>query len=247
MELGYNEYREFVGSIVSKERLDSFKRNNIYNGILEHVSREQGQLYYDLSKKEFQVTDEDILSFTTFNDSFGEPVKETYSFGSVSPSSLRYVYHSHLILKYLQFLGKKNYSIVEIGGGYGGLALALSIYANKFDITINEYNICDLDVVIKLQEMYIKQACKDTNIYKFHDASTYGTTIESENLFLISCYAFSEINMIHQKRYLNFLFPKITSGFIIWNTNYYDFGRKTYIQEERPQTHPDKINKFVFF
>ena len=247
MELGYNQYREFIGSIVAKQQLDSFKRNTTYNEILEHVSREQGQVYYDLCKEEFQLADNDILSFATLNDSLGDPVKENYIFGSVSPSSLRYVYHSHTILKYLQFLDKKQYSIVEIGGGYGGLAIAVSHYSSKFGITINEYNICDLDVVIKLQEMYIKQACKDTNIYKFHDASTYGTTIESENLFLISCYAFSEINMIHQQRYLNFLFPKITSGFIIWNTNYYDFGRKTYIQEERPQTHPDKINKFVYF
>jgi len=246
MELEYDTYTKFIESVVSSKTLGSFKRNPIYNEVLEHVSREQGQQYYDLCKKEFQITDDDILSFTNLNDSFGDPVKETYSFGTISPSSLRYVYHSHIILNYLSFLNKKNYSIVEIGGGYGGLPLAIVHYAKKFSVTIDEYNICDLNSVIQLQEMYIKQI-STLPIFKFHNASNYGTTIESHNLFLISCYAFSEIKMFHQQKYLDFLFPNITSGFIIWNSVYYDFGRKTFIQDERPQTHPEGLNKFVFF
>ena len=243
----YNEYRNFIGSVLEDKILGSFKQNPAYRSILEHVSLKQGQFYYDLCKKEFQITDEEIYSFTNINDSFGDPIKETYTFGIVSPSSLRYIYHSHVILNYLRFLDKKQYSIVEIGGGYGGLSLALLHYANKFSLTITDYNFCDLDLVVKLQEICINKACPAKDLYTFHDSSTYGINIKSNNLFLISCYAFSEISKTHQENYLQLLFPKITSGFIIWNTKYYDFGRKTYIEEERPQTHPDKINKFVYF
>jgi hypothetical protein len=247
MELGYDEYRQFIEVVVDSKELGSFKRNRHYTPVLEHVSRTQGQLYYDLCRQEFTLSDEAILAFCRVNDSFGNPVQEVYAFGQVSPSSLRYVYHSHVILKYLSFLDKKNYTIVEVGGGYGGLAMAILFYSTKFNITIDEYNICDLDVVVKLQELCIRIACINPSIFKYHDAITYGSTILPTNLFLISCYAFSEIDSYHQRKYLDILFPKITNGFIIWNTPYYDFGRKTYIVDERPQTHPEKINKFIYF
>jgi len=59
------------------------------------------------------------------------------------------------------------------------------------------------------------------------NALNYGENINIDNGFLISCYAFSEIERKHQTNYINKLFKKINHGFFAWNfINVYDFGKR---------------------
>lgn len=245
MDSFYNEYLSCINDIITSQNISQFKNDQKYREILEHCSVEHGRSFYNLCKKEFNVSDDEILKFAEINEAVGNPIKYTFDIGTLAPSSLLYVYHAHIILKYLKNKNINEANIVEVGGGYGGLAVSILHFSSKFSITIKEYHICDLDPVIRLQEMYLKKVLGNIEIFKFHSASTYGANIENNNLFLISVYAFSEINKYYQYRYLDVLFPKITSGFILWNTPYYNFGREALLEDERPLTGPH--NKFVYF
>jgi putative sugar O-methyltransferase len=245
MDPFYDGYLSYINEIIGSQDISQFKNNNRYREILEHCSPEHARSFYNLCKNEFNISDDDILKFAEINESVGNPIKYTFEFGTIAPTSVLYVYHAHIILTYLKSLNKNEVNIVEVGGGYGGLAIAMLQFANKFSIEIKEYHICDLDPVIILQEIYLKQVLGNIEIFKFHQAETYGANIENNNLFLISVYAFSEINKYYQERYLDILFPKIENGFILWNTPYNNFGREAKLEDERPQT--GSINKFVYF
>ncbi len=63
--------------------------------------------------------------------------------------SLGYIYHSHLILTHLKTCILD--TIVEVGGGYDGLCLALHLFAAKYNVNIKSYTIVDLPSISKLQ------------------------------------------------------------------------------------------------
>ena len=69
------------------------------------------------------------------------------------------------------------------------------------------------------------------------------------NFFLISNYAFSEIDSEHQKQYVNILFPHISHGFLTWNMcPLFDIGKEVTVVQEKPQTDfATRANKFVTF
>lgn len=241
----YDHYVEAVKKQLDKEEL-TFKSDPNYQYMLEHSNYGHvGLQYLNVIKNELKLTPEEIMRFTTFNDSFGKP--ETTDYGIIppcSPTSLRYVYQSHLILKHMQDMGITNPSIVEIGGGYGGLCMAVHMYASKFGVTPKLYSIIDLEVPGKLQKRVL-----DMNGYtsvEFCNAEKFGSDITTRDSFLISAYAFSEIQPELQKHYVDVLFPKVSHGFIAWNCiPVYDFGKEIRLEDERPLTGP--INKFVYF
>jgi hypothetical protein len=243
---GYDKYVKCVEQLLDSNDLSNFKNNPDYIYMLEHVSIKQGKEYYNLIKNEFNINDIIIKTYCNLNDSIGNPEIDTYSFGTASPSSLRYIYLSNLCLKYMKTLGKNTVNIAEIGGGYGGLALALEFFSEYYDIIIEQYDIIDINIITKLQEKYINKLTTYSPIFKFHDAATYGNNITSDNLFLISCYAFSEISLPHQEKYIQTMFYKVSNGFFVWNTNTIIDFRKKYTKEvERPLT--GQYNEFLYF
>ena len=125
----YHPYNNLVGQLV-EQPIDSwtFKSNPTYREILEHVNLRYGQQYLQLVMDEFLSTIPlDILVQTCQeNDTYGAPLKHAFDgFIQCSPTSLRYLYHSLLILQFLAKCGQRSVNIVEIGGGYGGLCLFL--------------------------------------------------------------------------------------------------------------------------
>ena len=130
----YMNYLNFIRTI-NKNNIHNinFKSNEKYNSILEHVSIEQGIEYLNLIKIEFEyITYENIIGFVNINDKYGFPSKYNFEYTPnhemihASPTSLRYIYHSLIILNHFK---KTNLtSIVEIGCGYGGLFLAICYF-----------------------------------------------------------------------------------------------------------------------
>jgi hypothetical protein len=182
------------------------------------------------------------------NDAIGNPNKEKYDNLkiSVSPSSLRYIYHTHLILTYMKKINNLKVDVIELGGGYGGLCFSLNHFASKYGIHINSYKICDLSNIINLQKIYLNTVNSTLNI-EFLDASSFGSNIECNNMFLISNYCFSEIAKEKQDSYRQILFPKIIHGFMAWNCiPIYDFGFPALIESEIPNT-GGHLNKYVYF
>ena len=261
----YDEYRDFLKNnrSINIESLP-FKSNKNYCGILEHVSKHYGENYLKLILQEFShINQEKILNFCMLNDKYGEPIR--YSFNennfniTCSPTSLRYVYHSLLILKHIENTNCSN--IVEVGCGYGGLCLAINYFMSDFSVNINTYNIVDLSEPINLIEKYLllhKENISTEMVY--HDSLTYGQNITNNDLFFISNYCYTEISIEHNNKYNDLLLSKVKHGFITWqhggNNGSYPITNApiilnkniTKIEEERPQTDSGYgIHKNYFF
>ena len=239
----YSQYEAYVSQIIKTEDLSSFKSNNSYTYMLEHVTKDDGSKYLKLLKE--LLTDSEIESFCNLNDSLGNPTRFTYANNIVcSPTSLRYLYHAHLALKHIQ--QKKLSDIVEIGGGYGGLYLAIDFLSKKYRFKINSYHIIDLKNITILQKLYTSKFHTEIPLF-VSDASLFGNDIDKTNLFLISNYCFSEIPKDLQYKYIEILFPKVLHGFITWNHKYtYNFGFSYTEEDEIPYTGL-KFNKFIRF
>ena len=99
----------------SSEFFKRFKNHPAYTHVLEHVSYEEGQQYL----KEIEIDYLDKLQEIKQNDAIGKPQTYEYpSIGNISPTTIRYIKNtSDIINKF----GTSFDSIVEIGGGYGGL------------------------------------------------------------------------------------------------------------------------------
>jgi hypothetical protein len=246
----YTDYINYISNIINNDDLSTFKHNNIYNTILEHVSYKQGYEYLKLIMNEFNPNINDIIEYTKMNDSVGSPSVYNYGLIICSPSSLRYIYHTHLILTHMKNKKLNNINIVEVGGGYGGLCLCISYFSKYFDITILKYNIIDLQIVNQLIKKYLKNFNSNINfIVELHNSDTYGEYINDDNLFMISNYCYSEIDIDERNKYKALLLPKITHFFLVWNDNnnieYVEQIKNTQICEtERPLTGP--FNKFVY-
>ena len=238
MEL-YNRYHNYVKNTLND--ISNFKNNQDYVYMLEHVSFEQGIEYIEHIISKFNLSYDEITSFCVKNDSIGNPIKYNYSFVTCSPTSLRYILHALLILEYIKSLNLNNLDIIEVGGGYGGLCLAMYHYAYKFDLNFN-YTIVDLKYAGELQKKYLNLHSLSVDCVE-----PYGEFLKGNEYFLISNYGFSEFDTEIQKKYISLLFPKVKYGFITWNYNTepYDFGFYCKIIEEFPQT--GGTNKYVYF
>jgi len=213
--------------------------------MLEHVNKKQGDEYIYYIKNKTNITEQEIIDFCKINDSIGNPNKEDFGFLICSPSSLRYIFHAHLILTLLSSLNLPSIDIVEIGGGYGGLCLAIQHFSKKYNISINSYSIIDLHIISNLQKLYLSKLVPSLNI-DYVDASTFGSCISKQNMFLVSNYCFSEISKENQEKYIENLFPKVSHGFIAWNNiPLYHFGFKYMEEIEYPKTGP--YNKYIRF
>lgn len=247
MDPRYDVYRGWISSVLNTTDMKNFKYspNHEYNAIVEHRDSPWGEDFYNLICSEFNVSNEDILDFCNKNDSIGGAELIQHTFGKCSVNSVKYVYHAHLILKHMAELNISPVSIVEIGGGYGGLALAILHYAKKFNVTIQEYNIVDLDEACKLQEAYLRLFVEDMSMFKFHSAYEYGKTINKDNLYLIGVYSIGEFLYDIQTQYINILFPKASHGFMDWNERPRDLPKQCVRMAERPLTGPH--NHFIYF
>jgi hypothetical protein len=240
----YNSYLQFLSGI--RSATEPFKRHPDYTAILEHVSASQGQQYYSAIKGEFGISDERILAFCSINDSFGDPLRCKIGnlTAEVSPTSLRYIYHASLILDHLKKFPEID-TLVEVGGGYGGLYLALHWLAPPS--RIREYHIVDLDFALNLQKLVLSHCQEHTasNII-FHSSHTFGYAVP-ENSFFVSNYCYSEIDSGLRQTYKNILLPKCPHGFILWNMSAYDPIDKPEVVRMPERPYLGFPNEFVYF
>jgi hypothetical protein len=211
--------------------------------MLEHVNKEQGETYYNLLMSLYSI--DTIESFCKLNDSIGNPHKCNIRSLKipVSPTSLRYLYHAHLILRH--FSNQPEIHIVEVGGGYGGLCLAINFLSKLNYKIISSYHIIDLDSAGKLQKKYLENFDLSFNV-DVSSSSDYGKNLTRTDYCLISNYCFSEIDRSHQENYIKYLLPKTKTGFLVWNNiPLYDFGKVTNFETENPLTGPG--NLYVYF
>lgn len=159
----YSNYVNYIQSFIDNDvKSWSFKSNPTYNIVLEHVSHHDGERY--LFEIISRFTDIYLINKTKFidlsilNDSCGCPNKYNISnFTHCSPTNLRYILHSLLILSTMSEYNLNEIDIVEIGGGYGGLCFFIYNLAYLFNITIKSYTFFDLNEPLILQKKYLEQ------------------------------------------------------------------------------------------
>ena len=171
----------------SDEFFKQFKSHPAYRHVLEHVSYEEGQQYL----KEIDIDYLDKLEEVKENDSLGSPVIYEYpSVGEISPTTIRYIKNtSDIINKF----GNSFDSIVEIGGGYGGLCKVLSSF-----IKFEQYLLLDLEECNLLSRKYLSHFNLPTLSYRSEEIDEIDENFD----LLISNYAFSECHKEVQQDYI---------------------------------------------
>jgi len=249
----YQRYADYCTTQLQLNKTDwDFKNNPNYTYMLEHVSKTQADQYLTILQQKFKTLYENNLELLQntckLNDLFGKTNKcDFVEFMECSPTNLRYILHSLLILQYIDDKKLNNIDFIEIGGGYGGLCVFIHKLAPLFNIKINSYTIFDLVEASQLQDKYLNAVDIDNvnccQLENYNDMEP--------NSFLVSTYAFSEIPGEIQSKYIeNIINPFATHGFIAWNNiPVYRFVKNSIIEYEveYPLTSNSGYNKYVRF
>ncbi len=106
--------------------------------------------------------------------------------------------------------------IVEVGGGYGGLACMMAAVAALHGRVITSYRMYDLPGPAALQRAYLQNTglCAE-----WGDPVSFGADMgESKVDLFVSCYAVSELDEVSREAYLRELLPRSKKVFLLWNT-----------------------------
>ena len=233
----YSKYQNAIKTQLSLNIEDLyFKSSDDYTYMCEHVNNMQGNEYLNFIRSKFSTFYENNLDLLIekcqLNDKYGKTKKNNFdNFTSCSPSNLRYILHTLLILEDMKKYNLNNIDIIEIGGGYGGLCFFVNSLAPLYNINIKSYTIFDLLEPSLLQEKYLNAL--NINNVNFYQLDNFKTL--NKNSFLISTYAFSEISMSIQNKYSEKIINPYTNfGFISWNDiSLYNFVENSIIEKEK--------------
>ena len=184
----------------------NFRQNSVYRQVLEHVDEKTGQLYLDEVKK----INKDLLKNIDVikeNDIYGNPQLFDYSgIGKICPSTLRY---AKVLADLLKLFGSlDNFSIAEIGVGYGGQCRIVNS-ANK----PMEYTLIDIKPALLLAQCYLDGYVLSSKM-KYLTMNELGK--KSYDL-IISNYAFTELKREIQDVYLEKVILNSKRGYITYN------------------------------
>jgi len=245
----YVRYNNAVkGYLSGSSSVVNFKKDPNYTYMLEHVDYNKGREYLNCIISNFNgfftANKAHLIGLCSMNDMIGNPNKYDYEgFTSCSPTNLRYLYQTLLILKFVKENNIDAIDFIEIGGGYGGLCFYIHKVSELLDIKVSSYTIFDLKEVCEFQKKYLQSLKINVNTAQLD--SEYDLRSDS---FLISNYAFSEISRPLQDLYKkDILDVYISFGFLCWNNiDLYDFidNKNIIAEEELPKTGPK--NKYVY-
>jgi len=208
-------YTEVCEQAVKKdETFQVFKRIPAYNAILEHVSYDLGRKYLDNVRDNNPSLLGSLDMFIRRNDFLGSPKKARYpeySSLNMSPTTARYI----KVLSDLELIfgSLDGFNIVEIGGGYGGLATVIN---TKYEL--NCYYDVDLPQACKLFKKYCI-ANDITNIKTIPPSEVRDTFVNLGIDLVISNYALSECDISTQESYCEDILDSSKRGYITYNSS----------------------------
>lgn len=226
----------------------SFKSDPDYRAVLEWLSPYDGYQYLDTIRSLFlfffQQNYDFLIELCNINDKYGKTEQLYFeNFTICSGSNLRYILHSVLILEDMRKYGLTEVDIIEIGGGYGGLCFFMHKISKLYNIKINSYSIFDLEEASQLQKLYLETlGIENVNVCQLYNYNNL-----KKDSFLISNYAFSEIDVELQKMYSRQIINPYTKfGFLTWNgieSHKFVENKNIKYENEYPQT--GDINYYV--
>jgi hypothetical protein len=186
--------------------LSYFKTCGAYTSILSHVSEIEGAWYMEAIKANYP----DLLNDTRFliNDKIGgaphdNPSRKfqmTADNMSVDPTTLRYLKQTGDIISFCN-----PSSVVEIGGGYGGLQLVLKQYCN-----VQSYYNYDHPSPIKLAKVYLGK----------YDIQIDDVERDEYDL-VVSSFAWDELHEDIREMYIDKVFSRAKNGYIVARKSIY--------------------------
>lgn len=199
-----SDYRNFCQIASENDAVfKGFRRNYLYNHILEHVTKEQGRAYLDIIKQQMGPQDMAELSYS---DDVGSPMMYYYNeYGSWSPTTLRYI---KVMLDLCAIHGPLHeMKIIEIGGGYGGQCNIIKHFFQNCD-----YHIYDLPEALDLTYLFLTECGKSATLHNALEEIE-----ENECDLLISNYAISEVIKPLQDQYFDKVISFAKHGYITYN------------------------------
>ena len=198
------------------------KKNKSYSAILEGSTIYDGYAYIRKFKKlnglEWLTNN---INKIKKNDLVGNPDKHFYKIinTKISPSTLKYALDAYIFMNSYNLQNKKKIRILEVGGGYGGLARIL----NEF-LDIEKYALIDQTEPIQLTKKYLDSKLfkvKKKFIFKFIDSVDILNEDFSNYDFFIGCSSLAELNHKTQNFYFDQIIKYFSAGYIIYNTTHY--------------------------
>lgn len=210
----YNNWMHVAEQIVA-HRVQNWKSHPHVTYMLEHEWASAASIYIDELRQE--LSDATIQRLADINDLYGGSKKQLINGIQTSPSSIRYLFHSYQTCKHALSKGLNDVTVIEVGGGYGGLALIMSEMSQLLGLRVSKFIIYDLPAIQNLQQYYLAHHTITMPI-EWRDASTFGADApDGDANVLVSCYCISEIPNEYRKMYLKNLLPKIKAAFLVWN------------------------------
>lgn len=226
-EAVFSNYRTLLREEATRPIADwTFKSNPVYRQFLEHVTAEQGAAYLKLLQESpnWGVKARSLIAEAALiNDSVGTPIRSDYDALGItcSPTNFRYAHHASLIWQHITDLGLSTVHLVEIGGGYGGLALFIQKLVPLFYTSSFSYTIVDVPESgpiqkaygnhLKLNNLRVVDGTDKVAIEDVVDAT------QSDTRYLISAYGFSELSSGIRDWYEELLTQYCSHGFLLWN------------------------------
>jgi len=206
---------EAYAALIADNRMTNWKIHPDVTYILEHEWESAASQYIDFLRS--FLTDELIQVMARKNDLYGGASVKTINKIISSPSSIRYITHAYDVIDHIRSKNLNDITIIEVGGGYGGLALTMFQMAEIFNIRIKKYIIYDLPGVSKLQQYYLSLHGMNTRV-EWRSSALCGSDCDAADTnVLVSCYCMSEIPDSYRIQYLNNLLPKIKAAYFRWN------------------------------
>ncbi len=213
----YTNYLAAVREALEQQPTEwTFKSDPRYREILEHTPVEFAEQMLLWSIRAMPELDlEHVRSLCRLNDSLGQPVQHIIpELGFCSTSNMKYLCHAIKVWQHIDSLGLDAVDIVEIGGGYGGLALYIEGLRPYFKTEYESYVCFDLPEVGALQNRYAEAL--DLPLVAIDQASI-NLPMVSDTRYAISIYAFSEFDQPTRDWYAARVLKQCGHGLIIWN------------------------------
>mmetsp|Transcript_11306 Transcript_11306/g.23859 ORF Transcript_11306/g.23859 Transcript_11306/m.23859 type:complete len:401 (-) Transcript_11306:8-1210(-) len=215
-------------SAESPTAFSRFRRSDmVLNQAWEHTSKSSGDLYLArLYRQSFPIYRH--LPRWRVADLLGNAVMEDFQrhIGFMSPSTMRYVgilgdILSHLVTSpaWNVSAGLMGWRIAEIGGGYGGQALAMHLLSAQLE----SYTIFDLPEAGMLQYRFLSHFPEFLRKTRF--ANSTGSHEGHRYDLCISCFALSELSEAQQRPYAEDVLRHCRFGYVLDNS--VDFRKTT--------------------
>jgi len=172
------EYRSFCArAALDPAVFQTFRRQREYEHVV-YVGQDDGGRY---------LARLDLLDLVEAASTIGDPRMVDYPTSPVplDPVMVRYYHDRQEIRRYFGDLS--GMSVLEIGGGFGGLARLLAP-------EVRSYAICDLPEVRALQDAYLRRCPGRPSVHEPRPGHPYH--------LIVSTFAFSELRPATQYRYM---------------------------------------------